>query len=540
MLRFDRRLLLVEPGSRCKPVPGDVVTARIHRKVTKPDSVSLALAVSPTDYLHAPRLVASSWVVGVESLSSSRIAAPCSHFHACGGCRFQHIPYALELQLKESNVKSALQPLLVSSNAAHHPIIGAVGDHLDILRYRNKMEYSFSNVAPRSNESPSHPLAESTVPAFSLGLHLCGRFDAVVDIEECLLQTPSASVILRGLKREITKMMQSALALGADISTVRQLVADSRRRKGHPERGFLRQAVIRSGTRGEFMLHVITEGDPPECFGSALEVLENLMRPLVHLMSNQGDGSMLVSVVATWGDIKVPRTLLSTRETITQCVGGVEFVIRPLSFFQPNPRQAEILARLVVDAVLPALTELQDTDLVPTVLDLYCGAGFFSIIVAKAVILRGSSRLRVVGIELSADAIGDAVFNATHNGLVVDTGHRENNVSLSFTSLDLNCTKGIDAASKLCLSDSDSGAAFGDIVIVDPPRIGLPLRLAESLRMARPLRIVYVSCNPATFARDAVVLTEGKQYDLVSVQPLDCFPRTAHCEVVGIFQRINP
>ncbi len=405
--------------------------------------------------------------------SSDRTTPLCAYFGVCGGCKLMHIRYEAQLLYKQKKVKDALEHIGDFSAPPLHQAQAASTP----FYYRNKIEFSFSNMRYLLPDELS--LAELSRPKeFALGFHAPGNFEKVIDIDYCYLAK---------------EVMNRALVLTRSFAMTNALVPYAA--KAHT--GFLRNLVVRfSENKEEVMVNLVTSWHD--------EAL--MQRYRVHLEAGM-DAEKLTVVnnvterhnnVAT-GDAEYT---LSGAGYITERLGGLDFRISANSFFQTNSSQAELLYRSILE-----VARLNPED---TVYDLYCGTGTITLTLAQHC-------RQAIGLEVVESSINDARSNATLNGIG----------NAAFLKVDLKDFHSILEA----LEAFDAPR----VIITDPPRAGMhPKALSTMLRL-RPERIVYVSCNPASLARD------GKEialygYTLVSVQPVDMFPHTSHIESVACFE----
>jgi len=339
----------------------------------------------------------------------------------------------------------------------------------DLFFYRNKMEFSFSDQRWLTREE----MTLDTPPdrSFALGLHAPGAFDKVLDVEECFLQSP-LSVRLVNATRDWAKRL--------DIApwSVRS------------HTGFLRHLVIRHGVMtGETMVNLVTSGVEPDLQHAYAELLRRDFPEVTTLVNTVNSGTGQTAIGERVDVLFGPGVFHDS-------IGALTFEIGPQAFFQTNTRGAAQLYE-----VARTLAELTPTDLL---YDLYCGAGTISLFCAPHV-------RHVVGVELVPEAIENAKANAKRNGIGNTT----------FLAGDL-----------MRLFDDAFVAEHGtpDVLIVDPPRAGMHPKVVEQIARLAPSRLVYVSCNPQTQARDLALLGSGYQID--AVQPVDMFPHTAHIETV--------
>ncbi|MEI6848079.1 MAG: 23S rRNA (uracil(1939)-C(5))-methyltransferase RlmD [Chlorobiaceae bacterium] len=415
--------------------------------------------------------------VAVELLEESPDRTPplCSYFGVCGGCKLMHIRYDVQLQYKQKKVHDALVHLgnFVSPPVA--PVLAAASS----LHYRNKIEFSCSNrryLLPEelSIEQLLHP------KDFALGFHTPGNFEKVIDIDYCYLAN---------------ELMNKALRLTRDFAVANNLEPYGAR----AHTGFLRNLVVRfSQHRNELMVNLVTSW-----YDEAL-----MQRYKNHLESGFNGQQMTVvnnvtqrkNGVAT-GDEEFR---LSGSGFITERLRDLDFRISANSFFQTNSLQAEVLYNSVL-----AVAGLKPDD---TVYDLYCGTGTITLYLAKHC-------RQVIGLEAVESSINDARCNAALNGID----------NAAFFQVDLQ-----DFPSMI---ETLEGYGLPGVIITDPPRAGMHAKALSTMLRFRPRRIVYVSCNPASLARDGKEISLHG-YRLISVQPVDMFPHTAHIESVACFERV--
>ncbi len=390
--------------------------------------------------------------------SPQRVEAPCPYFGRCGGCRLQHVAYPAQLAFKSKQVADALERLGGLRDVPLRPIIGAE----ETFGYRNKMEFTVARARG----------------AMVVGLHETERYDSVLDIERCLLQSDR----MNGLLAETR-----AFFAERGLTVYEQDTGE----------GLLRFLMLREGKHtGELMTNVVT---------SAPAVSE--LAPLAQRLQARDAGTtsvvMNVNPKKTSVAVGVEEHLLGGRDHIREGVGGLTFRVSANSFFQTNTRQAERLFDLVVES-----TGLTGTE---TVLDLYSGTGAISLLLAR--------RARwVYGVELAQAAVDDAGANATANGIT-------------------NCTF-VSGEVRFVLPALIAKGVTAEVVVADPPRAGFHPKALHALITLGAHRIVYVSCNPTTLARDLGELVRGG-YRLEWVQPVDMFPHTPHIEAVARLERVT-
>jgi 23S rRNA (uracil1939-C5)-methyltransferase len=417
---------------------------------------------------------ATGKAVSILKPSPFRTTPPCKYFGVCGGCTWQHAQYEAQLQLKRQTVIDAFERIGGFKEIEVAPTLPSD----EIYFYRNKIEFSFSRQRwLLDGEFTARTLGREE---FALGFHHSGRYDRVVDVDACLLQSELSNEILL----EVKEFCQSK---GLEVY-------DSKKQSG-----YLRFLVIREGKNtGERMVNLVTFDDRP-AIASAL---------CQHLLSRFPTLTTFVNTINS------RRAQIATGEvgrvchgpgTITETLGKYRFRISANSFFQTNTKQAEKLFELV-----KRLGDFRSTDVV---YDLYSGAGALSIYVSDEV-------EKVVGIELVQSSVSDAAHNALLNGVT----------NCHFLQGDLK---------ERLTRDTKWVAEHGtpDVVLIDPPRSGMHPKVVQSVARLLPSRIVYVSCNPATQARDVRSLVAAG-YSIECIQPLDLFPQTSHVEsVVRLVQK---
>ncbi|XXG57155.1 hypothetical protein AAC387_Pa03g4384 [Persea americana] len=418
------------------------------------------------------------------------VTPPCEHAFDCGGCKTQNLSYEAQVRAKEQQVHELITH--VGRFSLKDPEFATVMKPIvpcDIqFHYRNKMEFSFGTQKwlPRDRLQEQDQYANG----HSLGLHAPGFFDKVLHIEKCLLQSEAANTVLKVIQ-DCWRDPQLGLS-PYDV---------------HSHAGFLKHLMLRSGRdckngQQELMVNFVTSSYRPE-----------LLKPLVEKISDIPEVvSIMNNVNTSVGNTSVGEEeyTLYGKSSITEILRGLTFQISANSFFQTNTSQAEVLYKLIEDC-----TGLRG-DGSEIILDLFCGTGTIGLTLA-----RGAKH--VYGYEVVAQAISDARRNAEQNGI-----H-----NATFIQGDLNK-----------VSDN-FGKEFPrpDIVISDPNRPGMHMKLIKFLLKLRAPRMIYVSCNPATCARDLDYLCHGAVeqnlegcYKLKSLQPVDMFPHTPHIECVCLLE----
>jgi 23S rRNA (uracil1939-C5)-methyltransferase len=381
-----------------------------------------------------------------------RVAAPCAHYPACGGCRFQDLAYDAQLAAKEQWVADSLQRLAGLTDPPLEPIIGAASQ----FGYRNKMEYSFT----ANNGQPT------------LGLHRAGRWDEVLEIEKCWLTSDLGNAI----RNRMREWAREEKLVAYDQAT---------------QEGYLRHLVVREGRNtGQALVQLVTARGERFDRERLIEVLTEFPEvKSIHWTVNRGVAEVT----------NLPTELLWGEDAIEEEIGGLRFRVRPNAFLQTNTEMAERLYAIARD-----LAALEGGE---TVYDLYCGIGTIGLSMA-------SSALTVWGIEISEESVACAIENQELNG-VGNTAFFAGNVGE-------------------VLRELRDRAGDPDVVVVDPPRAGLAGKALKRLGEIGAPRVVYVSCNPTTFAGDLKRLSDDYGYRLVSAQPVDMFPHTPHVECAAL------
>jgi 23S rRNA (uracil1939-C5)-methyltransferase len=386
--------------------------------------------------------------------SPDRVEAPCPYFGRCGGCRLQHLAYPAQLAFKTKQVHDTLTRLGGLPPFELRPIVPAPEPY----GYRNKMEFTVAEPGP------------------VLGLHAAERYDVVLDIERCLLQSETMNALLDEFRNQTR-------ARGLSVWEPKS------------ERGLLRFLTLREGRRtGQAMVNIVASAPDVEALVPVAEGLRARVPATTSVLLNVNDKKASVAIGSE-------EHLLLGRDHITESLDGVAFQVSASSFFQTNTVQAERLFAIVAEAC-----ELDGTD---TVMDLYSGTGAISLLLAR-------HAARVYGVEVSAAAVADAVRNAQANGIE-------------------NCTFVAGEVRHVLPALMREGVR-ASVVVADPPRAGFHPKALAALATLAPARIVYVSCNPSTLARDVGDLTRHG-YRLEWVQPVDMFPQTPHIEAVARLSR---
>lgn len=390
----------------------------------------------------------------------------CRHFGVCGGCRWQHLRYGEQLKWKQRIAEDALRRIAKAELPPPMPIIGSGCTR----EYRNKLEFGFSNKRWLTKEEIASGKVCGSMNA--VGFHVPGAFDKVTDIAECFLMD------------NVQNELRNSIRLYAQQNGL--TFFDIRRQKG-----LLRNMMVRNSTLGETMLLVQFHYEDPEEEAQAMSLMEHLKNSFPGLASLLFVNNLKRN--DTFGDLEV--STYSGRGCIYEELEGLRFKISPKSFFQTNTRQALKL--------YGAAKELAGLSGGETVYDLYTGTGAIASFVARHC-------RKVTGIEYVPEAVEDAKVNARLNNI----GNAE------FLAGDM----------REILPALVKESRAPDVIITDPPRAGMHKDVITAILGARARRIVYVSCNPATQARDIASL--NPVYRVAAIQPVDMFPHTQHVENV--------
>ena len=404
--------------------------------------------------------------------SGERAVPFCKHYGVCGGCKWQCLAYEHQLKYKQQQVVDALTRIGKVQLPDVTPILGSEQTQC----YRNKLEFTFSDKRWLTREEVEKDVKYDNMSA--LGFHIPDAFDKVLDIEECALMAPLNNKIRNGIR-------DFAMREGVPFYNLRS------------QTGVLRNIMLRTSTTGEVMLLVQARVETDEDNAMLMKVMAYCaeafpeVTSLLYVINNKCND--------TFGDLEV-HTYKGT-DFIYEQMEGLKFKVGPKSFYQTNSHQAYNLYKVARD--FAALTGDE------VVYDLYTGTGTIANFVARQC-------KRVVGIEYVPEAIEDAKVNAALNG-------HENMLFYAGDMKDVLTREFIEAHGR------------PDVMITDPPRAGMHTDVIDAMLFAAPKRIVYVSCNPATQARDLALL--DADYKLMAVQPVDMFPHTHHVENVVLLVR---
>ncbi len=415
-------------------LPGDRVRARVT-KVQRRHAEALA-----TEVIEA---------------GPNHVEAPCAHYPACGGCRFQDLSYDAQLAAKGAQVADALQRLGGIAEPTLEPIVPAD----EVFHYRNKLEYSFTQL----EDGPT------------LGFHKAGRWDEVLEIEQCWLTTDLGNAI----RNAVREWAREERLVGYDQAD---------------QSGYLRHLVVREGRNtGQVLVQLVTAAGEKFDTGQFVDVLRRFPEVRsIHWSENDSAAEIT----------NLPTTLLWGEDAVEEELCGLRFRVRPNAFLQTNTRMAERLYGIARE-----FAGLRGRE---TVYDLYCGIGTIGLVLAR-------DALTVWGVDVSEESIACALENADLNG-VTNAAFFAGNVGQS-------------------LEELHARSGDPDVVVVDPPRAGLAGKALRRLGEIGAPRVVYVSCNPTTLASDLKRLREDYGYELARARPVDMFPHTPHVETVALLQQ---
>jgi len=413
------------------------------------------------------------------SYSKVRETPMCEHFGICGGCKWQNLPYEEQLKAKQQQVFDQLTRIGKVELPPFQPILGSV----KTKEYRNKLEFGCANkrwytkdeiaALPPKEEGQEGNLSESAI-----GFHITGAFDKIYPIKKCWLMDDLHNEI----RNEISRYAKENSISFYDIRA---------------QHGLLRDLMMRNSNTGEFMLlvqfHYDEEGDEQK----AMQLLQHIadtfpqITSLIYVDNQKGND--------TFGDLEL--TTFKGTDFIYETMEDLKFKVGPKSFYQTNTDQAYHLY-----CVARSFAQLTGGELV---YDLYTGTGTIANFVAH-------QAKQVIGIEYVPEAIEDAKENSHVNGI--------NNTL--FYAGDMK---------DILTDDFIQKHGQPDVIITDPPRAGMHADVVKVILNASPKRIVYVSCNPATQARDLQLM--DADYKVAAVQPVDMFPHTPHVENVVLLER---
>lgn len=419
---------------------------------------------------------AEGHTIHFHSYASDRVTPFCQHFGVCGGCQWQMLPYEKQLYYKQKQVTDNLTRIAKINLPEIAPIIGAKQTE----GYRNKMEYTFAT----RKYIPTDEFRQMKAAGVNFneqpgaaGFHVRGFFDKVVEIDTCYLQEEPTNYIRKAVAAYVVEH-------GLPFYNI----------KTHE--GWIRNLLVRNSTTGELMVNMVIAYEDQThrvaLLDQLLQTFPQITTLLYTINGKRNDSLHDQNPIVYFG-----------KGHIIEKLEDLQFKISPKSFFQTNTKQAEQLYAVTRD-----FAELNGTQIV---YDLYCGTGSIGLFVSK-------QAKKLIGVEMVADAIEDAKENAALNG--VDHA--------AFFAGDV-----ID----ICDDAFFETHGRADVVITDPPRAGMHEKLVKKLLDIAAPTVVYVSCNPATQARDLALLSE--KYQVTKIQPVDMFPHTLHIENVVQLKLIN-
>ncbi len=406
----------------------------------------------------------------LKKASPFRVEPVCSYFGTCGGCKWQNLSYASQLQFKQKQVTEAFKRIAKIEATETFPIVGCKQPYF----YRNKLDFAFSNKKWLTLEQIESE--EKFDNRNGLGFHIAGAFDKVLDIEKCHLQSDLSNEI----RNEVRIF---SLENGYEFFDIKIQV------------GLMRSLIIRTSSTGEVMVIFSFFKNDEEKINTILNHVKNKftqITSLVYVINPKGNDTIF--------DLEVH--CFSGKPFMYEEMEGLKFKVGPKSFYQTNSSQAYELYK-----VARSFANLQGNEVV---YDLYTGTGTIAQFVSKNV-------KKIIGIESVPSAIEDAIENAKLNNIT----------NASFFAGDMK---------NVFTDDFIAEHGTPDVIITDPPRIGMDEKVVRKILEIAPKKIVYVSCNPASQARDLAILSE--KYKVTKSQAVDMFPQTLHVENVALLELI--
>ena len=430
-------------------IPGEKVKAKIYKK--------------KKNYLEA---------YSIENIKASKHSTEpiCEHFGVCGGCSFQNLNYNEQLNQKSIQVRD----LFTRIGGIESPNINKIIGCNEYYNYRNKMEFSYSSNKWIVNLE-SH---DEDKDKNAFGLHVKGRFDKIVDINDCHITGKLSNQIFKSIKSELTLKKIEPFNIKART-------------------GYLRNIIIREGhLTDEISINfIITSTEVKEL----IPIVNNITKKHKEIKSIKST-TVKPNSGSSFSD---QEKILYGENHISEKIGKYLYKISSNSFFQTNSKQSKVLYDLIIKAA-----DFKGNEVV---YDLYCGTGSIGIYIAKYVKM-------VYGIELVMSAVIDAIENAKNNKIK----------NIQFFHGDLVHTFQNNPELKLIKNP--------DVIILDPPRPGIHANTIAEIVNFNPKKIIYVSCNPSTQARDVNILIQNG-YQLISMQPVDMFPHTPHIENIVLLTK---
>ncbi|KAA3689824.1 MULTISPECIES: 23S rRNA (uracil(1939)-C(5))-methyltransferase RlmD [Bacteroides] len=414
---------------------------------------------------------AEAEAVNFHEYSSTRAVPFCQHYGICGGCKWQVLPYAEQIKYKQKQVEDNLRRIGKIELPEISPILGSAKTEF----YRNKLEFTFSDKRWLTYEEVKQEVKYDQMNA--VGFHIPGAFDKVLAIEKCWLQNDISNRIRNAVRDYAYEHNYSFINLRS-------------------QEGMLRNMIIRTSSTGELMVIIIckiVEDSEMTLFKQLLQYVADTfpeITSLLYIINNKCNDTI--------NDLDV--YVFKGNDHIFEEMEGLRFKVGPKSFYQTNSEQAYNLYKIARDFAGLTGNEL--------VYDLYTGTGTIANFVSR-------QARQVIGIEYVPEAIEDAKVNAEINGI-------DNTLFFAGDMKDMLTQEFINEYGR------------PDVIITDPPRAGMHQDVVDVILFAEPKRIVYVSCNPATQARDLQLL--DVKYKVKAVQPVDMFPHTHHVENVVLLE----
>ncbi len=420
--------------------------------------------------------------------SDVRVVPKCEHFGICGGCKWQNLPYEEQIKAKQKQVFDQLSRIGKVELPEFRPILGSVKQ----WEYRNKLEFGCANKRWYTAEELKNIPEDAGLGEPAIGFHITGAFDKIYPIKKCWLMDDLHNRIRNDI-------YDYAVRTGMTFYDTRA------------QHGLLRNLMFRNSNTGEWMLLIQFHYDEPGDEQRAKDLLEHIattfpeITSLIYVDNQKGNDTI--------GDLEL--TTYKGTDFIYETMEDLKFKVGPKSFYQTNTEQAYHLYSVAREFALDSQiynSKLSDynSDNKPLIYDLYTGTGTIANFVARYA-------SKVIGIEYVPEAIEDAKVNSKINGID----------NTEFFAGDMK---------NILTAEFIQQHGRPDIIITDPPRAGMHPDVVKVILNAAPKRIVYVSCNPATQARDLTLL--DADYRVAQVQPVDMFPHTPHVEnVVQLIRR---
>ncbi len=431
-----------------KTVPGDIVDVQINKK---------------------KKNYKEGYPVKFHKYSEKRIEAPCRHFGICGGCTRQQLSYDEQLKYKQKQIEDVLKRIA----KIELPEINKILPAPETQYYRNKLEFSFSNARWLTEEEVK---SDKNISDFkALGFHIPGRFDKILDIEECLLQKSPSNEIRLFIKNFAVKNNYDFFNL-------------------YKKEGFLRNLIIRTSETNEIMIILsVFKNDTEKIFKILNAVSEKFPKitSINYVINNKLNDSITDLEIVNY----------KGKDHISEKMNNIKYIIGPKSFYQTNSKQAKNLYQTV-----KYFANFKGSE---TVYDLYTGTGTIANFIAEEV-------KKVIGLEYVEEAVKDAEKNSEINNIT----------NTAFFAGDIK---------NLLTEDFFRQNGKPDVIITDPPRAGMHKNVINAILNASPEKIIYISCNAATQARDIQLLDNN--YKVEKVQPVDMFPHTHHTENVILLKK---